>query len=315
MKASDPLWDPAWQESFGEKTIQAREASESKLTLYCSFFCPFAQRAWIAMEEIGAPYRYVEVNPYEVDGTQPGGYTKKALSLAAKKDLMPDFIAASPRGLVPALVDENGSKVFESSVILEYLDEVYGPSKLMPKDPHARALVRIFVDHCTSRIQKTYYTWLFEQDPEAQKKAQAEFFQECRALAVAMAPIDKPIVDDAHKRMDLSSVLEIASQVHSKSKSRGPYFLGNDLSAVDIALAPFWQRFLWVGGHYRGLTFPENDPAFDRLQQWWEAVSVRPSIQATLVCKERLVATYADYANNVGTSDFAVGIQSSLSRK
>ena len=47
--------------------------------------------------------------------------------------------------------------------------------------------------------------------------------------------------------------------------SSGPYFLGSAFSLVDVALAPFWQRFIIVGGHYRGLTFPE-DPEFHRLQ-------------------------------------------------
>lgn len=47
--------------------------------------------------------------------------------------------------------------------------------------------------------------------------------------------------------------------------SSGPYFLGSSFSLVDVALAPFWQRFIIVGGHYRGLTFPE-DPEFHRLQ-------------------------------------------------
>ena len=46
----------------------------------------------------------------------------------------------------------------------------------------------------------------------------------------------------------------------------GPYFLGKEISMVDIALFPFWQRFLWVGHHYRGLSHLEkfvaigNDP-------------------------------------------------------
>lgn len=47
--------------------------------------------------------------------------------------------------------------------------------------------------------------------------------------------------------------------------SCGPYFLGSAFSLVDVALAPFWQRFVIVGGHYRGLAFPD-DPEFHRLQ-------------------------------------------------
>jgi hypothetical protein len=42
-----------------------------------------------------------------------------------------------------------------------------------------------------------------------------------------------------------------------------------------------------------------------RLEKWWEAASKRPSVVATIVCKERLIAGYTQYAKNEATSDFA----------
>lgn len=63
------------------------------------------------------------------------------------------------------------------------------------------------------------------------------FYEECRLLARAMAP-----------------------------EQNGAFFLGETFSLVDIALAPFWQRFLIVGGHYRGLKFPDKEPEFRRLR-------------------------------------------------
>ena len=54
-------------------TIERRQqATQAPVELYCSWFCPFAQRAWIAMEEKGVEYLYVEMNPYEHDPTAPG---------------------------------------------------------------------------------------------------------------------------------------------------------------------------------------------------------------------------------------------------
>lgn len=42
-----------------------------KAELTGRWFCPFVQRAWIALEEGKLPYQYKEVNPYkkEVDST------------------------------------------------------------------------------------------------------------------------------------------------------------------------------------------------------------------------------------------------------
>lgn len=41
------------------------------------------------------------------------------------------------------------------------------------------------------------------------------------------------------------------------------------------------------------------------MQVWWNAVKMRPSVAATFVCPERLIASYAQYASNEATSDFA----------
>lgn len=41
------------------------------------------------------------------------------------------------------------------------------------------------------------------------------------------------------------------------------------------------------------------------MQVWWNAVKMRPSVAATFVCPERLIASYAQYAANEATSDFS----------
>jgi glutathione S-transferase len=116
-----------------------------------------------------------------------------------------------------------------------------------------------------------------EQDIQVQQEKLRDCYKECRALAAAM-------------------------------DSGGPFFLGDRFSMVDVAFAPFWQRMLWVGSHYIGLKFPA-EPAFDRLHKWWNATSKRPSVAATFVCKERLIASYSDYARNTATSDVARTLQ------
>jgi glutathione S-transferase len=224
---------------------------------------------------------YIEINPYEVDPNEPGGYTKKSLSLTEKERLYPEFIKSSPRGLVPSLTYDDKC-VWESLELIEYIDETfYGPS-FFPNNPYDRAMARIWSNHVCNRMQKNFYTMLMDQDSVQQEKARQDFFHECRLFARAMS-------------------------------SDGPYFFGNMFSIVDIALAPFWLRFIWVGEFYRGLKFP-NDIEFQRLNIWWEAVQKRPSVHSTIVCKPRLVSAYSQYARNVATSDYAKTLQNSLSR-
>jgi len=193
--------------------------------------------------------------------------------------MYPDFVEASPRGLVPAIrqhgKDGNDDKVvWESLPSAEYVNKVFGNGSLLPNDPYTMAMVQIWSAHCTDRIQKNYYAALMAQDADETKQFLDIYYRECRAFANAMS-------------------------------NDGPFFLGKQFSLVDVALAPFWQRMIWVGGHYFNLQFPSDDKAFDRLDTWWKAVSNRPSVAATFVCKPRLIASYSDYAKNQATSDFA----------
>ena len=52
-----------------------------------------------------------------------------------------DFLNVSPYGKVPVL-RVNGTSLYESNIVNEYLDEVYDSPKLMPENPQERASVR-----------------------------------------------------------------------------------------------------------------------------------------------------------------------------
>jgi glutathione S-transferase len=58
----------------------------------------------------------------------------------------PEFLAINPAGLVPVLVEEDGTVLCDSTAITEYLDEAYRePIRLMPDAPRDRAEVRRLV--------------------------------------------------------------------------------------------------------------------------------------------------------------------------
>jgi glutathione S-transferase len=52
-----------------------------------------------------------------------------------------EFLSVSPYGKVPVL-SVNGTAMYESNVVNEYLDEVYDSPRLMPENPEERASVR-----------------------------------------------------------------------------------------------------------------------------------------------------------------------------
>jgi glutathione S-transferase len=94
-----------------------------KLVLVSHHLCPYVQRAVIALSEKGVPFERVYVD------------------LADKPDW---FLRLSPLGKVPLL--RIGDRIiFESNVILEYLEETQ-PNPLHPADPLDRAEHRAWIE-------------------------------------------------------------------------------------------------------------------------------------------------------------------------
>ena len=65
------------------------------------------------------------------------------VSLPGMQHRAADYMALNPQGLVPALVEEDGSVFAQSLAMIEYLDETYPEPPLLPGDAKARAYVRM----------------------------------------------------------------------------------------------------------------------------------------------------------------------------
>ena len=83
------------------------------ITLFERTDCPFCWKVRIALAEMGVEYR--------IEATRLG-------------EKHPEVARLSPTGTVPVLVDGD-TAIWESAVILEYLDSRYGPGRLFPGTP------------------------------------------------------------------------------------------------------------------------------------------------------------------------------------
>jgi glutathione S-transferase len=95
------------------------------ITLYYGSGSPYAWRAQLALEHKALPYEL------------------KVISFAAGDTRKPEFLALNPRHRVPVLVEDD-FVLYESSAIVEYLDEAY-PGRgapLFPGDARTRAIIR-----------------------------------------------------------------------------------------------------------------------------------------------------------------------------
>ncbi len=89
---------------------------------------PYAQKVKIALREKGVACEM-----------------RLPMGLGAGTGYADEFKRASPRAEVPALVDGD-ARIFDSTIILEYIDEKWPAPALLPSDPAARARARMIED-------------------------------------------------------------------------------------------------------------------------------------------------------------------------
>src|SRR5215213_10311156 len=103
--------------------INMRSSRMTKLKLISHKLCPYVQRAVISLTEKGVPFERIDVD------------------LANKPEW---FKTLSPLGKTPVLL-VNDTAIFESAVILEYLEETQA-DPLHPSDARARAEHRAWIE-------------------------------------------------------------------------------------------------------------------------------------------------------------------------
>ncbi|KAF2031956.1 hypothetical protein EK21DRAFT_99281 [Setomelanomma holmii] len=237
-------------------TTVKNHSKEDDLKLYGSAFCPFVQRVWISLEHKQIPYHYIEVDPY-----------KKPQSL----------LDVNPRGLVPALRHGPTWSTHESTVIMEYLEDLNAGPALLPPDPQTRATSRLWSDHVNRHIIPAFYKLLQAQDSDKQIEHATELRSQITKL-----------VDAAHPT--------------------GPFFLGPAISFVDVQVAPWMLRLSRVLKPYRG--WPDAEEG-SRWGVWIRAVEEERSVRATTSGEELYLDSYERYAENrPGTSQLADAVNS-----
>src|SRR5215471_20166773 len=104
------------------------------MLLYEHPLSSYAQKVKIALREKGLDFK-AEIPPALGSGTAGG-----------------EFAACSPRNEVPALIDGE-SRIFDSTIILEYLEDKFPSPPLLPRDPAARARARMIEDVCDTSYE------------------------------------------------------------------------------------------------------------------------------------------------------------------
>ena len=171
------------------------------------------------------------------------------------ENLTEDYKKLNPNAVVPTIVHD-GVPIIESSVINQYIDEVFDGPSLTPEDPSVRASMRILIklqdDVVHPAIQKPTFNLLIK--PILSKKSDDELdewlsthpLEKSRKLfkGAARGPVNEEALEDARSQFNfVFGRMELALE-------NGDWLCGDQFSLADIAYAPAIDRLEqcgWLG--------------------------------------------------------------------
>ncbi|MDZ7954828.1 glutathione S-transferase family protein [Nostoc sp. DedQUE09] len=191
---------------------------------------------------------------------QRSPYARKVRIVLAEKQLpcefketeinnkSPEFLGLSPIGKVPVLVDENGLVFWDSTLIVEYLDETYPQPSFYPGSRIERLCCRQGEELADSLIDNVVGLWY-----ETRQGNQADF------------------ATQAKYQSSIDRILGVFEQKLTNSA----YLFNETLSAVDVAAIS--------GLGYYSLRFGHNwQQEYPKLRQWFELLHQRQSVYSTM---------------------------------
>ena len=179
-------------------------------------------------------------------------WVEHRVELLKFQHLQPDYLALNPNGVVPTLVHD-GRVVVESSVICQYLDDVFPEPALMPQDPYARAKARIWlkisdeIAHPAIRqlsFELLYRPFIAKMHPDELERLLARHPNPTRAQKFRSASTSAR--DDKAIEEATASVHVLLSRMDRELKGN-EWLGGQQYSLADVAMAPFIERLEHLG--------------------------------------------------------------------
>ncbi len=182
-----------------------------------------------------------------------------------------EFAAINPRLEVPALVDGDVA-VFDSTIILEYLEDRWPTPPLLPATPAERARVRMLEELCD-----TYY--------EAVNWA----IFEIRVFQRATGPLAEQLeARAAGQRAGCNAYLD-------RALGGRPFFNGDAFGWGDVCVVPFVNAAAMTGS---------PPPPGSALAGWLARVASRPSVVATFEAATESMAGFEMLPQLVASGQF-----------
>jgi glutathione S-transferase len=190
----------------------------------------------------------------------------------------PEFQRLSPEGMVPILLHD-GRVVRESTVINEYLDDVFPDPPLRPADPWLRAEMRVwtkYVDEyfCPAlTVLGAHNATAFASKVDPAEKARRLATMPNREVRRKWERVFERGYNDEELAETRARLANVVDKLEAHLAQGGPWLLGDAFSLADI------KWYSMVPGLPRMVPELCNREASPAILAWLERMAERPAVQ------------------------------------
>jgi glutathione S-transferase len=240
-------------------------------------------------------------------------FEEKKLDLLAGDQLKPDYLKLNPNGVVPTL-DHDGNIVIDSSVIIEYLDEIAPePQNFTPRAHSAsedarkracvarakmRALMRFIDEMPAAAVRVPTFNLAFLPRFAAMSEAEFLAFAESKPLRkefmLAMGRKGFP-------EKEMNAALDRMKRTYERmdmaiAESGGPWLLGKEITLADVAVMPALVRMADLGLDHMWQDMP-------RIRRWYDEIRAHPAFKPTYYSGSLLTQHFPHLKERAGKRD------------
>jgi glutathione S-transferase len=220
-------------------------------------------------------------------------FIDRTVDSAQREHLSDWYLELNPNGVVPTLVHDDAI-IIDSSVIMEYLDEVFPRHPLVPADAvtraHMRRWMRFFEEVPTPAIRVPSFNEYLSRRFDRLSQEQFEEFVENHPMRKHF--YRKMRKEQGFDERETGSALERLRQTVERMEqglegSGGPYLMGEMLTLADYCIVPTIDRMNDLGLSRTWADLP-------RVLAWFEEIGSRPAYGKTYYRRTRLSEIYDD---------------------
>jgi glutathione S-transferase len=175
-------------------------------------------------------------------------YVDHHIDLFAGEQFAPEYIKLNPKAETPTLVHD-GAVIRESSLVCEYIDDVYAEPALKPQDPvgvaHMREWVKRSDDQLYEAVASLSFVSIFRQTlNDKGDDAKEKHFRSQTDLSRLMRQRScvESGFDSAYVVRSVSNVMQLMEDLDEHLKIQGAWLLGEQYTLAEIDYSPFFAR-------------------------------------------------------------------------